>query len=141
MTNLNSKLVKAVSTAIVKNLIGSRPGLGPDDQAKVAILAVADWLNSLPPSTTDCPAFRTTAMKLKKEVGDKSLSPVTKEAVEAFENRYELCGPFDSNWVELCLAEALRVLANKAGSPISNGRIVGSLELLEMAAELEDYRE
>lgn len=33
--------------------------------------------------------------------------------VGAFTDRYELCGPFDGNWVELCLAETIRKLANE----------------------------
>lgn len=37
-------------------------------------------------------------------------SPVTRAMVAAFNARYELCGPFDDNWQELCLAAALRAL-------------------------------
>jgi hypothetical protein len=29
----------------------------------------------------------------------------------AFKDRHELCGPFDDNWPELCLAAALRAVA------------------------------
>jgi hypothetical protein len=32
---------------------------------------------------------------------------------EAFRVRYELCGPFDGNWVELCLAETIRKLVDE----------------------------
>ena len=32
---------------------------------------------------------------------------------ESFRERYELCGPFDGNWVELCLAETIRKLVDK----------------------------
>ena len=39
------------------------------------------------------------------------LSPATRAIVAAFDARYELCGPFDDNWQELCLAAALRALA------------------------------
>ena len=38
-------------------------------------------------------------------------SPATRAIVAAFNERYELCGPFDDNWQELCLAAALRALA------------------------------
>ena len=37
-------------------------------------------------------------------------SPATRAIVTAFNERYELCGPFDDNWQELCLAAALRAL-------------------------------
>jgi hypothetical protein len=33
--------------------------------------------------------------------------------VAAFDARYELCGPFDDNWQEVCLADALQVLADQ----------------------------
>jgi hypothetical protein len=35
------------------------------------------------------------------------LSPAQK-AVAAFNERHELCGPFDDDWVEQCLAAAIR---------------------------------
>lgn len=41
------------------------------------------------------------------------LSPATRAIVAAFNDRYELCGPFDDNWQELCLAAALRALADQ----------------------------
>ena len=41
------------------------------------------------------------------------LSPTTARIVEAFDDRYELLGGFDDNWQELCIAAALRALANK----------------------------
>lgn len=37
------------------------------------------------------------------------LSPTARAIVAAFNDCYELCGPFDDNWQELCLAAALRV--------------------------------
>jgi hypothetical protein len=35
------------------------------------------------------------------------LSPAQK-TLAAFNDRYELCGPFDDDWVEQCLAAAIR---------------------------------
>ena len=43
-----------------------------------------------------------------------SPSPATASIVKAFDDRYELLGPFDENWQELCLAAALRALADNA---------------------------
>ena len=40
------------------------------------------------------------------------LSPAQK-ALDAFNERYELCGPFDDDWVEQCLAAALRAAADQ----------------------------
>jgi hypothetical protein len=37
-------------------------------------------------------------------------SPTTASIVQAFDDRYELLGPFDDNWQEVCLAAALRKL-------------------------------
>jgi hypothetical protein len=33
--------------------------------------------------------------------------------VAAFNERYELCGPFDDDWIERCLAAALRAAADQ----------------------------
>jgi hypothetical protein len=41
----------------------------------------------------------------------KPLSPAAAAIVKAFTERHELCGPFDGNWPELCLAVAMRALA------------------------------
>jgi len=40
------------------------------------------------------------------------LSPAQK-ALAAFNERYELCGPFDDDWAEQCLAVALEAVADK----------------------------
>ena len=40
------------------------------------------------------------------------LSPAQK-ALAAFNQRHELCGPFDDDWVEQCLAAALEAVANE----------------------------
>jgi hypothetical protein len=40
------------------------------------------------------------------------LSPAQK-ALAAFNERHELCGPFDDDWAELCLAAALQAVANQ----------------------------
>lgn len=39
------------------------------------------------------------------------LSPAARAIVAAFDERYELLGPFESNWQEVCLAAALTALA------------------------------
>ncbi len=39
------------------------------------------------------------------------LSPAARAIVEAFNERYELLGPLESNWQEVCLAAALTALA------------------------------
>lgn len=61
------------------------------------------------------------------------LSPATRAIVAAFDARYEMCGPFDDNWQELCLAAALRALAEHRTTPDSTSRG----ELYRIAAELE----
>jgi len=40
------------------------------------------------------------------------LSPAQK-ALAAFNERHELCGPFDDDWVEQCLAAAIEELADQ----------------------------
>ena len=40
------------------------------------------------------------------------LSPAQK-VLAAFNERHELCGPFDDDWVEQCLAAALRAAADQ----------------------------
>ena len=67
--------------------------------------------------------------------GPEPLSPAARDIVAAFDDRYELIGPLDGNWQEVCVAGALRALAmriNGAGdirdvSGISGGR--GALAL------------
>lgn len=61
------------------------------------------------------------------------LSPTTRAIVAAFDDCYELCGPFDDNWQELCLAAALRALAEHRTTPGSTSRD----ELRNIATELE----
>ena len=78
------------------------------------------------------------------------LSPTTRAIVAAFDDCYELCGPFDDNWQELCLAAALRAAANAVvpeqgrehrGTAFSWGAWAGRQntrrDLLAIAAELE----
>jgi len=43
-------------------------------------------------------------------------SPAQK-ALAAFNERYELCGPFDDDWVEQCLAAALEAVADQVVPP------------------------
>ncbi len=69
----------------------------------------------------------------------------------AFNDRHELCGPFDDDWQELCLAAALRAAADQLplqpltrdpADPFEQGLRQGQelsrAELLAIAAELED---
>lgn len=56
------------------------------------------------------------------------LSPAAQAIVAAFDERYEL---FDDDWVEQCLAAALRAAAAHLGS------CNASTELLAIATELE----
>ena len=41
------------------------------------------------------------------------LSPAAQKALAAFNERHELCGPFDDDWVEQCLAAALEAVADQ----------------------------
>jgi hypothetical protein len=45
--------------------------------------------------------------------GPEPLSPAAQAVLDAFSERYELCGPFDDNWQELCLAAAFRAVADQ----------------------------
>jgi len=67
------------------------------------------------------------------------LSPAASAALDAFNARYELCGPFDGNWVELCLAAALRIIAAQV-TPVSTNRRQTEIraEILRIAVELEN---
>jgi len=46
------------------------------------------------------------------------LSPAQK-ALAAFNERHELCGPFDDDWVEQCLAAALEDVTDEVMSPVT----------------------
>ena len=66
------------------------------------------------------------------------LSPAQK-ALAAFNQRHELCGPFDDDWVEQCLAAALEVVADEmapsdAAEPRNN--LPMALECQRIRAEL-----
>jgi hypothetical protein len=60
------------------------------------------------------------------------LSPAAASIVQAFDDRYELLGPFDDNWQELCLAVALRALAARI-----NGADAIRQDIFDIATELE----
>ena len=71
-------------------------------------------------------------------------SPAQK-AARAFNDRYELCGPFDDDWVEQCLAAALEDVADQVvpeqkpwhrTSDASAAKHQVRCELLAIAAEL-----
>ena len=71
-----------------------------------------------------------------------NLSPAAQAIVSAFNERYELCGPFDVNWDELCLAATLRAAAAKLSYWHVSGitdRIIDEDELLDIANELEAH--
>jgi hypothetical protein len=66
------------------------------------------------------------------------LSPAQK-ALAAFNERHELCGPFDDDWVEQCLAAALEAVADQvvpsdAAEPRNN--LPMALECQRIRAEL-----
>jgi hypothetical protein len=42
-------------------------------------------------------------------------SPAAEAVLAAFNERHELCGPFDDDWAELCIAAALRAAAGLEG--------------------------
>jgi len=77
------------------------------------------------------------------------LSPAASAIVAAFSDRHELCGPFDGNWPELCLAAALRAAADQVApedlrecQAFTNEAIRLNIQevrrkLLAIAAELE----
>jgi hypothetical protein len=64
-------------------------------------------------------------------------SPATASIVRAFDDRYELLGPFEANWQEVCIAAALRAAAGHLGSSGHLGSYNASTELLVIAAEME----
>jgi hypothetical protein len=61
------------------------------------------------------------------------LSPATASIVQAFDDRYELLGPMEGNWQELCIAAALRALAARI-----NGADGIRQDVLDIAAELDN---
>jgi hypothetical protein len=67
---------------------------------------------------------------------DPAMSPAQK-ILAAFNDRHELCGPFDDNWQELCLAAALCAAADEV-VPADGSRKNNEIraELLAIAAEL-----
>ena len=52
-----------------------------------------------------------------------SLSPAARAIVDAFNDRYELCGPLEDNWHEVSLAAALRAAADQL--TVTNGECPG----------------
>jgi hypothetical protein len=60
------------------------------------------------------------------------LSPATASIVQAFDDRYELLGPMEGNWQEICLAAALRALAARI-----NGADAIRQDVLDIVNELE----
>jgi hypothetical protein len=78
------------------------------------------------------------------------LSPAQR-IIAAFNERHELCGPFDDDWVEQCLAAAFRAAADQVvptqadrdavpefhAQCVMNGIAYAANELRLIAAELE----
>jgi hypothetical protein len=62
------------------------------------------------------------------------LSPTARAMAQAFDARYELCGPLEDRWHEVCLAAALRVLADHVERHWDGAECVDHLQTL--AAEL-----
>jgi hypothetical protein len=60
------------------------------------------------------------------------LSPATAAIVQAFDDRYEVLGPFDDNWQELCIAAAFRALATRI-----HGAAAIRQDIFDIATELE----
>jgi hypothetical protein len=67
------------------------------------------------------------------------LSPAASAIVAAFSDRHELCGPFDDDWQELCLAAALHAAADQLRNAYANEECIDSADdfLDGIAAELE----
>jgi hypothetical protein len=64
------------------------------------------------------------------------LSPAAQAIVAAFNERHEMCGPFDGNWQELCLAAALRELAQRIKGADSIRQ-----DVIDIADEIENAPE
>ena len=66
------------------------------------------------------------------------LTPAQK-IVAAFNERHELCGPFDDDWVEQCLAAAFRAAADQVVPVDCGSRRQMNIrrDLLAIATELE----
>ena len=61
------------------------------------------------------------------------LSPATAAVLRAFADRHELTGPLEDDWVEQCLAAALKALAVR----IVGASRVARQDIIDIAAELE----
>jgi len=65
------------------------------------------------------------------------LSPAQR-IVAAFNERHELCGPFDVDWIEQCLAAAIRAAVERCTYTDDYGtEYIDPAELVAIAAELE----
>lgn len=75
------------------------------------------------------------------------LSPAAQAIVAAFDDRYELLGPLEDNWQEVCIAAALRAAADQVVPPIPddctadvfNRQLKIRSELYAIATELEAH--
>jgi hypothetical protein len=73
------------------------------------------------------------------------LSPAAQAIVAAFDDRYELLGPLEDNWQEVCIAAALRAAADQVVPPIPddctadvfNRQLKIRSELYAIATELD----
>lgn len=67
-------------------------------------------------------------------------SPAAEAVLAAFNERHELCGPFDDDWAELCIAAALLAAANQV-APLSTNRRQTDIraKLRAIAIELDGH--
>jgi hypothetical protein len=61
-------------------------------------------------------------------------SPTTASIVRAFDDRYELLGPFEDNWQEVCIAAALRAAVDQVLPAEKAPKMMHLLDLERLAA-------
>ena len=67
------------------------------------------------------------------------LSPAAGAIVQAFDERYERCGPFDDNWQELCLAAVLRAAADQVVPKGPRPSADSAYHLMNWTKSLDQY--
>jgi hypothetical protein len=65
--------------------------------------------------------------------------PAAEAVLAAFNERHELCGPFDDDWQEQCIAAALRAAADRLRDAYANEEYVDSADdfIDAIASELD----
>jgi hypothetical protein len=66
--------------------------------------------------------------------GSEPLSPIPQAILAAFNDHYELLGPLEDNWQEVCLAAAIGALADR----LQHKGVISKDSLIAIATELED---